>query len=110
MKTYAEMSAELEQLAAHNDRLTAGLRAARAQIVDLKGDLQRVGDPPNSYATFLRRAEGTTVDVLHNGRRLRVATSAEIDLDELEPGTELRLNRSEEHTSELQSRGHLVCR
>src|SRR5690625_5754355 len=68
MKTYAEMSAELEQLAAHNDRLTAGLRAARAQIVDLKGDLQRVGDPPNSYATFLRRAEGTTVDVLHNGR------------------------------------------
>src|SRR5690625_6922617 len=74
MKTYAEMSAELEQLAAHNDRLTAGLRAARAQIVDLKGDLQRVGDPPNSYATFLRRAEGTTVDVLHNGRRLRVAT------------------------------------
>src|SRR5690625_1927742 len=94
MKTYAEMSAELEQLAAHNDRLTAGLRAARAQIVDLKGDLQRVGDPPNSYATFLRRAEGTTVDVLHNGRRLRVATSAEIDLDELEPGTELRLNEA----------------
>ena len=94
MKTYAEMSAELEQLAAHNDRLTAGLRAARAQIVDLKGDLQRVADPPNSYATFLRRAEGTTVDVLHNGRRLRVATSAEIDLDELEPGTELRLNEA----------------
>lgn len=94
MKTYAEMSGELEQLATHNDRLTAGLRAARAQIVDLKGDLQRVGDPPNSYATFLRRAEGTTVDVLHNGRRLRVATSAEIDLESLEPGTELRLNES----------------
>ena len=94
MKTYAEMSAELEQLATHNDRLTAGLRTARTQIVDLKADLQRVGDPPNSYATFLRRAEGTTVDVLHNGRRLRVATSAEIDLDELQPGSELRLNEA----------------
>ena len=53
MKTYAEMTAELEQLAAHNDRLTAGLRSARAQIVELKSDLERVGDPPNSYATYL---------------------------------------------------------
>ena len=35
MKTYAEMTAELEQLAAHNDRLTAGLRSARAQIVEI---------------------------------------------------------------------------
>ena len=34
MKTYAEMTAELEQLADHNDRLTAGLRSARAQIVE----------------------------------------------------------------------------
>src|SRR5699024_12553006 len=40
MKTYAEMTAELEQLAAHNDRLTAGLRSARAQIVELKNDLR----------------------------------------------------------------------
>ena len=89
MKTYAEMSAELERLAALNDRLTTSLRAARAQIVDLKSDLERVGDPPNPYATFLRRTEGTTVDVLHNGRRLRIGTSAEIDLDALEPGAEL---------------------
>src|SRR5699024_6901162 len=72
MKTYAEMSTELEKLAAHNARLTAGLRAALDQIVDLKGELQRVADPPNSYTTYLRRAEGTTVDVLNNGRRLRV--------------------------------------
>ncbi|MGY5764570.1 proteasome ATPase [Brachybacterium sp. DNPG3] len=94
MKTYAEMTAELERFAAQNDRLTASLRAARAQIVELKSDLERVGDPPNSYATFLRRAEGTTVDVLHNGRRLRVATSASLDLEALEPGAELRLNEA----------------
>ena len=94
MKTYAEMTAELEQLAAHNDRLTAGLRSARAQIVELKSDLERVGDPPNSYATYLRRCEGTTIDVLHHGRRLRVATAASLDLDSLTPGAELRLNES----------------
>ena len=94
MKTYAEMTAELEKLAAHNERLVSGLRSARAQIVELKNDLERVGDPPNSYATFLRRCEGTTIDVLHNGRRLRVATAASLDLDALAPGTELRLNEA----------------
>ena len=94
MKTYAEMTAELDKIAAHNERLTGSLRAARAQIVELKSDLERVGDPPNSYATFLRRTEGTTIDVLHNGRRLRVATAASLDLDALAPGAELRLNES----------------
>ena len=94
MKTYAEMTAELEKLAAHNERLVSGLRSARAQIVELKNDLERVGDPPNSYATFLRRCEGTTIDVLHHGRRLRVATAAQLDLDALTPGTELRLNEA----------------
>jgi proteasome-associated ATPase len=94
VKTYDEMSRELERYATQNDRLVAGLRSAREQIVQLKADLERVGDPPNSYATFLRRTEGTTVDVLHNGRRLRVATSADVDLETLMPGTELRLNES----------------
>lgn len=94
VKTYAEMSAELERFAAQNERLTASLRTARSQIVQLKSDLERVGDPPNTYATFLRRSDGTTVDVLHNGRRLRVSTSAQLDLDALRPGAELRLNES----------------
>lgn len=94
MKTYAEMTAELDKLAAHNERLAGGLRSARAQIVELKSDLERVGDPPNTYATFLRRAEGTTLDVLHNGRKLRVATAASLDLKALDPGTELRLNEA----------------
>ncbi|SLM88983.1 proteasome ATPase [Brachybacterium nesterenkovii] len=94
MKTYQDMATELEKLAAQNDRLVTSLRAARAQIVQMKSDLERIGDPPNSYATFLRRAEGTTVDVLHNGRRLRLATSADLDLEALAPGDELRLNES----------------
>jgi proteasome-associated ATPase len=94
IKTYDQMNHELEQYATQNDRLTASLRAARTQIVELKQDLERVGEPPNTYATFLSRAEGSTVDVLHNGRRMRVATSADIDLDALEPGTELRLSES----------------
>ncbi|MGP9693034.1 proteasome ATPase [Brachybacterium sp. AOP25-B2-12] len=94
MKTYQDLSTELEKYAAQNDRLVAGLRSARAQIVQLKTDLERISDPPNSYATFLARAEGTTVDVLHNGRRLRIATSPELDPATLASGAQLRLNES----------------
>lgn len=94
MKTYQDLSTELEKYAEQNDRLVAGLRSARAQIVELKSDLERISDPPNSYATFLARAEGTTIDVLHNGRRLRIATSPELALDTLTPGAELRLNEA----------------
>ncbi|MDO5661361.1 MAG: proteasome ATPase [Brachybacterium sp.] len=94
VKTYQEMQGELTRLAEQNDRLVASLRSARTQILALKEDLERVGDPPNPYATFLRRAEGTRIDVLHNGRRLRIATSADLDLDALVPGTEVMLNES----------------
>ncbi|WP_432803644.1 proteasome ATPase [Brachybacterium sillae] len=94
MRTYQELTTDLERYAKQNERLAAALKQAREQILDLKADLERVGDPPNSYATFLRRTEGTTVDVLHNGRRMRIATSADLDLDALVPGTELRLNEA----------------
>ena len=56
MKTYAEMTAELEQLAAHNERLVSGLRAARAQIVELKSDLERVGDHSTNIAETIHYA------------------------------------------------------
>ena len=94
MRTYQELNSELERLASQNDRLVTSLRVARQQIVELKEDLQRIGDPPNSYGTFLQRSEGTSVDILHSGRRLRVATSADIDLDTLRPGDEVRLNEA----------------
>ena len=32
MKTYAEMTAELEKLAAHNERLVSGLQIGRAHV------------------------------------------------------------------------------
>src|SRR5690625_3381626 len=41
---------------------------------------------------------------------VRLATSAGRRLDDAVPWADAHLPRSEEHTSELQSRGHLVCR
>ncbi|CAM4105448.1 proteasome ATPase [Helcobacillus massiliensis] len=94
MKTYQELSTELNGLAKQNERLVASLTKAREQILDLRSDLERMADPPNPYATFLQVADGTTVDVLHNGRKLRIATSPEVDPATLTRGQELRMNEA----------------
>src|SRR5439155_21357751 len=60
----------------------------------------------------------TAMSALHAGKSVFVEKPAAIStrqLDELltlsnHTGLPVRVGRSEEHTSELQSRGHLVCR
>src|SRR5690625_5792962 len=52
-------------------------------------------------------AAGVDLDVRHTFGSLWSGISANIDDDDVELVRQLR---SEEHTSELQSRGHLVCR
>src|SRR5699024_6251779 len=53
-----------------------------------------VGAPHHSPCTSLRRGAGGAIGVLGRGRRLRVATSASLDLEALAPGAELRLNEA----------------
>src|SRR5690625_4008179 len=64
-----------------------------------KGILQALGAHLAGDADLLRLTGGAT---LLREERLRVGLRAQ--------GTLLPGERSEEHTSELQSRGHLVCR
>src|SRR3712207_7392527 len=88
-------------LSERNDKLAGTLREARDQLVTLKEEVERLGQPPSGYGVFLARFEDGTVDVFTGGRKLRVSVSPTIEVAEL---------RSEEHTSELQSRQYLVCR
>src|SRR5439155_1840540 len=60
---------------------------------ELIGSLQ-----PGQSGSLKVRSDGTIVDGHH---RIKILRDRGVDVDSL---------RSEEHTSELQSRGHLVCR
>src|SRR5437870_9834525 len=66
-------------------------RASGHHLVTTRGP--SLGDSPEAIPTRLARGEAADVVILDGG-------SAD----------ELARRRSEEHTSELQSRGHLVCR
>ena len=89
-----EVRGELAAQKDHNARLISTLRDAREQIVTLKSEVDRLGEPPSGFATLLRRYEDGTADIVSAGRKLRVALSPTLDVERLMPGQEVMLNES----------------
>ncbi len=77
-----------------NDRLVAALRDAREQIVTLKEEVDRLGQPPAGFGIFLSANDDDSVDVITGGRKLRVVVTPTIDVAELRKGQELLLNEA----------------
>ena len=88
----AATQAQISRLTENNERLVATLKEARAQIITLKEEVDRLAQPPSGYGVFLTRHEDGTADVFTGGRKLRVAVSPALDLDELRRGQEVLLN------------------
>ena len=90
----AETQARLAALNDRNDRLSQTLREARDQMVALKEEIDRLAQPPSGYGVFLEAFEDGTVDIFTSGRKLRVAVSPEVAVDELRHGQEVMLNEA----------------
>ncbi|TDD65005.1 proteasome ATPase [Jiangella aurantiaca] len=90
----AFLEARLASVNAQNERLAATLREARDQIVALKEEIDRLAQPPSGFGTYLSKYDDGTVDVFTGGRKLRVAVSPDVELDELRPGQEVMLNEA----------------
>ena len=90
----AQVRGELAALKDHNARLIVTLRDAREQIVSLKEEIDRLSQPPSGFGTFLQLLDDGTVDIVSNGRKMRVAVSPEVDVEKLTPGQEVVLNET----------------
>jgi len=90
----SEVRGELAAQKDHNQRLISTLRDAREQIVALKAEVDRLGEPPSGYATFIEAHEDGSVDIVASGRKMRVAVSPGVGADTLVPGQEVVLNES----------------
>lgn len=88
------LHAKIDELAENNQKLAATLRDAREQIMGLKNEVDKLSSPPNGYATFLGPAGNGLVNVMVNGRKMRVEISPSINLDNLRAGQEVILNES----------------
>ena len=64
----AEAEGRAAFLSERNDKLAGTLRDAREQLVTLKEEVDRLGQPPSGYGIFLARHEDGSVDVFTGGR------------------------------------------
>src|SRR3954465_13052997 len=81
-------------LSERNDKLAGTLREAREQLVTLKEEVDRLGQPPSGYGVFLTRPQDGTGDVFPGRRKLRVSLSPNVEGDDLRPGQEVMLNEA----------------
>jgi proteasome-associated ATPase len=90
----ADARSDARTTAANNERLAATLREARDQIVSLKSEVDRLAQPPATFAVFLAGHEDRTADIYTSGRKMRVSVSPDVDLEELSPGKEVMINEA----------------
>ncbi len=90
----AEAEGRAAFLSERNDKLAGTLREAREQLVTLKEEVDRLGQPPSGYGVFLGRHDDGTVDIFTGGRKLRVSVSPNVEGEQLRPGQEVMLNEA----------------
>ena len=90
----SQLETSLSTLNDQNGRLVTTLKDAREQIVTLKGEVDRLAQPPMGYGAIMHIYDDDTVDVLASGRKLRVTVADSIDKSELVAGREVMLNEA----------------
>jgi len=88
------LQSNLSTVSSQNDRLVRTLRDAREQIVSLKSEVDRLAQPPSAYGVVLETFEDGTVDILTGGRKMHVAVSPTVEVDDLGVGREVMLNEA----------------
>ncbi|HEY7721779.1 MAG TPA: proteasome ATPase, partial [Pedococcus sp.] len=89
-----QLQSNLATISSQNERLVRTLKEAREQIVTLKGEVDRLAQPPAAYGIVLESYDDATVDILTGGRKMHVAVSPAVDPAELSAGREVRLNEA----------------
>jgi proteasome-associated ATPase len=97
-----DLQANLAAVTTQNERLVTTLKEARDQIVALKEEVDRLAQPPAGFGVFISRNDDDTVDIFTGGRKLRVAVSPSVEMDNLHRGQEVMLNEAMNVVAALQ--------
>ncbi|MFD3508946.1 proteasome ATPase [Nocardia sp. NPDC058666] len=89
-----ELEARIDSLTIRNGKLMDTLKEARQQLIALREEVDRLGQPPSGYGIIIKVYEDQTVDVFTSGRKMRLTCSPNIDATELEYGQTVRLNEA----------------
>ncbi|MDQ2625691.1 MAG: proteasome ATPase, partial [Actinomycetota bacterium] len=89
-----QLEAHIDSLTARNSKLMDTLKEARQQLLALREEVDRLGQPPSGYGVLLATHEDETVDVFTSGRRMRLNISPNIEVATLRKGQTVRLNEA----------------
>jgi proteasome-associated ATPase len=89
-----QLEARIDSLASRNSKLMETLKEARQQLLALREEVDRLGQPPSGYGVLLSNHEDDTVDVFTSGRKMRLTCSPNIDVKSLRKGQTVRLNEA----------------
>ncbi len=77
-----------------NEKLVGMLQEAKQQMELLKEEVDKLCAPPNGYGLFLRSNKDETVEILVDGRPMRVNLHPDLDPAHLEEGQMVLLNEA----------------
>ena len=89
-----QLEARIDSLAARNSKLMETLKEARQQLLALREEVDRLGQPPSGYGVLLGSHDDDTLDVFTSGRKMRLTCSPNIEISSLKKGQTLRLNEA----------------
>jgi proteasome-associated ATPase len=87
-----EANRQLVQAFNQNEKLVNTLYDAREQITSLKEEVDKLCAPPSTYGVYLSENEDGTVNILSQGRKVKVNLHPAIKAIDIKPGQELILN------------------
>lgn len=85
---------QLYEAEKQNEKLVAALQDARTQMDALKEEVDKLCAPPNTYGVFQRSNKDGTVEILVDGRQMRVNVHPRVDITQLQDGQQLVLNEA----------------
>ncbi len=77
-----------------NEKLVHTLQEAKQQIELLKEEVDKLCAPPNSYGVFLRANKDGTVEILADGKPMRVNAHPSVDAFQIDEGQLVVLNEA----------------
>jgi proteasome-associated ATPase len=87
-----EANRQLVQAFNQNEKLVNALSEAREEITSLKEEFDKLCTPPLTYGVFLSVNEDGTINILSQGRKVKVNLHPSIKGSDIKPGQELVLN------------------
>jgi proteasome-associated ATPase len=87
-----EANRQLVQAFNQNEKLVNALYEAREQITSLKEEVDKLCAPPSTYGVYLSANEDGTINILSQGRKVKVNLHPSIKAADIKPGQELILN------------------